>query len=102
MERPCDHGLLRARGCPLESQLRLRGGQRGEAAHGNQRERIGLAGALPPSLGELGPSLTELNLFNNAITSVPTELGALTGLTRLDLSENAITSLPTELGALTG
>ena len=62
----------------------------------------GLAGALPPSLGELGPLLTELFLDRNAITSVPTELGALTGLTFLGLDSNAITSVPTELGALTG
>ena len=33
--------------------------------------------------------------------SVPTELGALTGLPELDLRENAITSVPTELGSLT-
>ena len=62
----------------------------------------GLAGALPPSLGDLGPSLTSLGLDDNAITSVPTELGALMGLKFLDLTDNAITSVPTELGALTG
>ena len=62
----------------------------------------GLAGALPPSLGELGPSLTYLGLGLNAITSVPTELGALTGLVDLELPQNAITSLPAEVGALTG
>ena len=61
----------------------------------------GLAGALPPSLEELGPSVTKLQLANNDITSVPTEIGALTGLTRLRLDRNAITSLPTEIGALT-
>ena len=61
-----------------------------------------LSGALPPSLGDLGPSLWSLVLWNNAITSVPTELGALTGLRYLKLSDNAITSVPTELGALTG
>ena len=62
----------------------------------------GLAGALPPSLGELRPPLTYLGLLNNAITSVPTEIGALTGLTWLDLDSNDVTSVPTELGALTG
>ena len=61
----------------------------------------GLVGALPPSLGDLGPSLEELALRENAITSVPTELGALTGMVVLDLAINAITSVPTELGALT-
>jgi len=61
----------------------------------------GLAGALPPSLRELGPSLEYLTLPSNAITSVPTEIGALTGLTALGLNVNAITSVPTEIGALT-
>ena len=62
----------------------------------------GLAGALPPSFGELGPSLTYLNLSSNRITSLPTELGALTGLTYLDLDSIAITSVPSEIAALTG
>ena len=57
---------------------------------------LGLAGALPPSLGDLGPSLTELVLFNNTITSVPTELGALTGLTALYLNNNQLTGVPTD------
>ena len=61
-----------------------------------------LAGALPPSLGELGPLLTHLGLGDNAITSRRTELGALTGLSYPDLGGNAITSVPTELTALTG
>ena len=47
--------------------------------------QAGLAGVLPPSLGELGPSLTELNLGLNIITSVPAEIGALTGLVDLRL-----------------
>ena len=63
---------------------------------------VGVAGALPPSLGELGPLVTNLYLGTNAITSVPTELGALTGLRNLALDFNAITSVPTEIGALTG
>ena len=62
----------------------------------------GLAGALPPSLGELGPSLKSLDLFQNAITSLPTEIGALTVLKYLDLGFNAITTVPSELAALTG
>ena len=61
-----------------------------------------LAGALPSSLGDLGPSLTALYLDDNAITSIPSEIGALAGLEYLNLGENAITSLPSELGALTG
>ena len=62
----------------------------------------GLKGALPPSLGDLGPSLTSLDLDSNAITSLPTEIGALTNLAILDLSFNALTSVPTEVGALAG
>ena len=58
--------------------------------------------ALPPSLGELGPSLTFLSLPENAITSLPTEIGALTGLVDLYLNSNAITSLPTEIANLPG
>ena len=46
--------------------------------------------------------MEELFLNVNAITSLPTELGALTGLTSLTLEYNAITSVPTELAALTG
>ena len=65
-------------------------------------QKQGLAGKLQRSLGELGPSLTYLRLRSNAITSVPTELGALTGLKQLDLGLNALTSLPTEFWALTG
>ena len=63
---------------------------------------VGLTGALPPSLGELGSSLTYLDLGSNAITSLPAEIGALTALTFLSLGSNAITSVPSELGALTG
>ena len=67
----------------------------------------GLAGALPPSLGDLGPSLTFVDLGGNPqvpshISSLPTEIGALTGLVTLDLDFNDLTSLPTEVGALTG
>ena len=62
----------------------------------------GLAGALPPSIGELRSSLTVLDLNDNAITSLPTEIGALTNLAILDLSYNDLTSVPTEVGALTG
>ena len=64
--------------------------------------QAGLTGALPPSLGELRSSLTELDLGDNAISSLPAEVGALTGLTYLDLADNAISSLPAEVGALAG
>ena len=63
---------------------------------------VGLTGALPPSVGELGPSVTSLSLFNNAINSIPTEMAALTGLEYLRLATNALASIPTDIGALTG
>ena len=47
-----------------------------------------LAGALPPSLRDLRPSLMVLDLNTNAITSVPTELAALTSLEYLSLALN--------------
>ena len=46
--------------------------------------------------------MENLNLGFNAITSLPSNIGALTGLTVLSLNVNAITSVPTELGALAG
>ena len=52
-------------------------------------------------LGELGPSLTVLDLPVNAITSLPTELGDLAGLRILGLGDNAITSLPSGIKTLT-
>merc|ERR1711924_34223 len=52
-------------------------------------------------MGELGPSLALLGLSTNFITSVPTEIGALTGLRVLDLGDNRIASPPSEVGALT-
>ena len=56
----------------------------------------GLAGALPPSVGDLGPSLTVLELPYNAITAVPPELADLAALTYLDLSKNQLTGVPAE------
>ena len=55
-----------------------------------------LAGALPPSLGDLGPFVRFLTLAGNAITSLPTELGDLSGLTFLGLEGNQLTGVPTE------
>ena len=62
----------------------------------------GLTGAVPPSVGDLGPLLKFVNLFNNTISSLPTEIGVLVGLTSLQLQNNDISSLPTEIGALSG
>ena len=59
----------------------------------------GLAGALPPSVGDLGPALTWLNLASNAIESLPSQIGRLE-VTALRLSDNAIASLPSEIGRL--
>ena len=47
-----------------------------------------LAGALPPSLRDLRPSLTVLDLYTNGIASVPTEIAPLTGLQDLSLALN--------------
>ena len=47
-----------------------------------------LAGALPPSLRDLRPSLTVLDLSTNGIASVPTEIAALTRLQDLTLALN--------------
>ena len=54
--------------------------------------------SLPSVLGAL-TGLTFLNLGINAITSMPTEIGALTGMKDLRMFDNTITSLPSELGA---
>ena len=63
--------------------------------------RNGLAGRLPPQLGNL-VNLTELNLGDNALRGrIPRELGNLVNLTALDLSDNALNgSIPRELGNL--
>ena len=45
-----------------------------------------LAGALPPSLRDLRPSLTVLDLYTNGIASVPTEIAPLTRLQDLTLA----------------
>ena len=50
---------------------------------------------LPPSLGEL-TSLSVLDLPRNALTSVPTEIGALGPWVSVSLAGNSIAELPTE------
>ena len=76
------------------------GGQRDEDSR--QWIRHGLAGPIPPELGNL-TELTELNLRYNALEgSIPPELGHLARLGRLDLWRNALAGpIPPELGHLT-
>ena len=47
------------------------------------------------------PSLKELDLNNNELTSLSAEIGQLTSLESLYLSRNQLTSLPAEIGQLT-
>jgi Leucine-rich repeat (LRR) protein len=57
--------------------------------------------SLPVEIGML-TGLKELDLNGNQLTSLPAEIGRLTGLTVLDLRRNQLTSLPVESGMLTG
>ena len=61
----------------------------------------GLAGSIPPELGNLA-NLTRLGLSNNVLSGpIPPELGNLASLTRLGLSNNVLSGLiPPELGNL--
>ena len=61
----------------------------------------GLAGPIPPELGELA-HLEYLRLSDNGLTgAIPPELSGLSGLTYLALDGNALTgAIPPELGAL--
>ena len=43
--------------------------------------------------------MTELDLFDNAITSLPTEIGTLRSLAELCVRDDQISELPTGLGA---
>ena len=68
----------------------------------------GLAGALPPSLEDLGPSLTmlvdacrPLDLYTYGIASVSTEIAALTGLQDPTLAFNDLTGSPPRSGSST-
>ena len=46
--------------------------------------------------------IRRLTLNRNQLTSLPVEIGRLTGLKWLDLRGNQLTSLPVEIGRLTG
>lgn len=59
-----------------------------------------LTGAPQAEIGRL-LNLVELNLSNNQLTGLPTELGRLKQLQVLDVSNNRLTGLPLELGELT-
>ena len=59
-----------------------------------------LAGALPPSLRDLRPALTVLDLYTNGIAAVPTEIAPLTGLQDRTLGQGG--SLALNLNGLTG
>ena len=45
--------------------------------------------------------MTQLNLYDNKLTSLPPEIGNLTNLTYLGLPHNKLGSLPPEIGRLT-
>ena len=60
----------------------------------------GLTGAMPPSVGDLGDLVSFFNFANNAVTSLPTEIGALQGCLRLEMDDNEITALPREIANL--
>jgi len=54
---------------------------------------------LPPQIGELR-SLTELNLWGNNLSRLPSKMGNLSKLQKLDLSENQLKELPVTLWKL--
>ena len=65
-------------------------------------EEVGLAGSIPPEIGNLA-ALEDLRLVGNDLTgSIPTELGSLANLQVLHLALNRLAgSIPPELGSLT-
>ena len=46
--------------------------------------------------------MTELDLGVKRLTSLPAEIGQLTGLQNLHLNNNELSALPAEVGQLTG
>src|SRR5207248_145705 len=55
---------------------------------------------IPSELGQL-TSLQNLDLSSNQLTQIPSELGQLTNLQNLHLHKNQLTQIPPELGQLT-
>ncbi|MEH2160299.1 MAG: COR domain-containing protein [Nostoc sp.] len=55
---------------------------------------------LPPEIGQL-TNLQTLHLIDNQLSSLPPEIGQLTNLQTLDLFINQLSSLPPEIGQLT-
>jgi internalin A len=56
--------------------------------------------SIPAEIGQL-TGLTSLDLRGNQLMSLPVEIGELTKLSNLDLKGNRLTSLPVEIGKLT-
>jgi small GTP-binding protein len=56
--------------------------------------------SLPGEIGQL-TNLTQFSLSNNELRELPAAIRQLTHLTQLDLSDNQLTSLPGEIGQLT-
>ncbi|XP_076099969.1 uncharacterized protein LOC143069295 [Mytilus galloprovincialis] len=54
----------------------------------------------PERLGFVGAQLTLLNLAQNKLTNLPSEIGCLRGLTDLFIDHNNITIIPDSLGSL--
>ncbi|CEF71253.1 Leucine-rich repeat protein SHOC-2 [Strongyloides ratti] len=56
--------------------------------------------SIPPVIGELYGQISELFLYKNKLSTLPSEIGHLTNLKILGLSENNLTSLPDTLSQL--
>ena len=85
---------------PLGSWFGVSTDAQGRVSYINLRDN-GLAGRLPPEIGDLS-NLTSLNLAENSLSgSIPSELGKLSKLERLFLGENRLAgSIPPQLGSL--
>ncbi len=56
--------------------------------------------SLPTEIGSLG-SLTKIYFGNNLLTSIPSQIGNLTSLLSLSFYSNQLTSIPSQIGNLT-